>query len=68
VNTKLLGLLQRNEWLYRDRFERASMVQQSAHDTGKALPHSPEAMIQLEMDMLRAQIELAREEENTEVP
>lgn len=60
MNEKLLGLLRRQSWLLTDQFERATTAQQKAHDAKTAYPFSQEQMIELELDMLRAQIELER--------
>jgi hypothetical protein len=63
ASEKLLGLLQRQEWLYRNAFEQAQQQNKAAHDSNaRSLPFSEDEMLQMELDALRAQIELAHEE------
>jgi hypothetical protein len=63
MNDKLLGLLRKQEWLLRDRFERWSDENQPDRDKGQSPTHSREDMVDAELAMLAAQIELAREED-----
>ena len=67
TDTKLIGLLSRKLWLYSERFKAATVAQKAAHDaqqvSGDAKtpsPYSEEQMVQMELDMLEAQIELER--------
>jgi len=62
VSEKLLGLLRKREWLHRERYDRAHDENIVAHDAGKGMPHSQEELEQLELHLLRSQIELEREE------
>jgi hypothetical protein len=62
MNEKLLGLLRRQEWLYRDQFERAAAANKAACDAKQSPPNSQVMMVYHELNMLRAQIELEREE------
>lgn len=62
MNEKLLGLLRRQEAIYREAYDVAQAANVEAHDAGKSSPYSQAEMIALELQMLDAQIELARVE------
>lgn len=61
MNAKLIGPLKMLDWLCRDRYERAEASQKAAHEAGEPYPHSQQEMVQWQIDMLRAQIELEQE-------
>jgi hypothetical protein len=65
MSQELLGKLRLLEWKCRDRWERAEAAQKDAHESeGRlALPHTQNEMDQFEIDMLRAQCDLARAED-----
>jgi hypothetical protein len=62
TNDRLLGLLRKQEFLRRDAFERATAANKAAHDASVNVPYSEDELVQLELDMLEAQINLEREE------
>lgn len=61
-NTYRLGLLRRKEWLLRDRFEKATKGQKDAHDAKQPEPLSEDQMIDMELTMIDAQLDLDKEE------
>ena len=67
ASDKLLGLLRKQEWIRCELYDAAQAANVAAHAAGMATPHTQVEMVQLELNMLRAQIELEREE-STSVP
>ena len=63
MNERLLILLRRKEWLFRNAFEQATEKNKAAHEANPekpAYPFSEDQMIEMELAMLDAQIELEK--------
>lgn len=62
VNDTLLNLLRSLAWECSDRYAQAEAAMKAAHDAGTVYPHTQAEMRQFKIDMLKAQIDLEREE------